>query len=189
MTSYNKNTLEYHLNMIKQAPALEAHFKEKNNDPKHIHRYYDRNKACRIVYQTLLGNAKGTCEVETRERFLALAHHRTQAILCLEMKAPTPSGKIYHNVIIYYEDKEWRYESYSNGVHMDWRVEDKITGQPWLWFKIEWATPCFDKKKFKKFVKNVVEEGGGFMTQEREYIKKKRKSRKLSHHKKKNTKW
>lgn len=174
-SSYNKNTLQYHLDMIKKAPEIEAYWKERNKDPKHIHRYYDRNKACRICYQTLLGNAKGTCEAESRERFLALANHRTQALLRLEMKAPTPSGKIYHNVLVYYEDKEWRYESYSNGSHMDWRVEDKIKAQPWLWFQIIFATPCFDKKRFNKFVKNVVEERGGFVTKAGELTKKVKK--------------
>tara|TARA_R110000744_G_scaffold380443_1_gene501236 strand:- start:5683 stop:6222 length:540 start_codon:yes stop_codon:yes gene_type:complete len=142
------------LKSIHNAPRLEEYWRLKLNDPKHIHRYYDRNKACRIAYATAEGKSIGTCVAESQKRFLKTIKRRPiQAIIAIETdERRSGLGIIYHQAIIYYEDGEWRYETYANGIHYNFRVKDKVQIQPWDNFEITWKTSTFKEQKFVEFI-------------------------------------
>ena len=157
MTSKAKNPRKifaHTMKTIHNAPRLEEYWMLKYNDPKHIHRYYDRNKACRIAYATAEGKSIGTCVAESKKRFLETIKRRPiQATIAIERdERRSGIGMIYHQAIIYYEDGEWRYETYSNGIHMNFRVKDKIKFHPWDNFQINWMTSAFKEQKFVEFI-------------------------------------
>jgi len=129
------------LKHIISAPFEEERIRK--TDPKAMYRYYDRNKAVSILHDMTLGKATGTCGVESEERFKAMSGTRQQ--IRIQVTLPTnvpgldqdhPKKAINHFAIIYHDDeytddiREWRYETYSNGKHMDILMCDKFAYQP-----------------------------------------------------------
>ena len=142
------------------APAIEQAQREEDNDPKLIYRFYDSNKALRVLNNTLKGlPGIGDCFKESQARFKEMKH-RKQAIITCDMKSPVIKGYIFHCAIVYYKAGEWRYETYSNGSHLDVRLGTKLVYQPWLRWKIYEQSSNFNKKKFTRFVNNKMRQAG-----------------------------
>ena len=129
------------LNHILIAPAEQASMRER--DPDCVFRYYDRNRAIRMLGDMANGKVTGTCGQESKDRFKAMSGTRQQ--IRVQLTLPTAVGPAYkdhpkafinHYAILYinpeYDDvRRWRYETYSNGKHMDILMSDKFSYQPY----------------------------------------------------------
>ena len=103
--------------------------------------FYDRNAHVRMLYSPIFENeATGTCMNDTQERLKDMSGKRKQVIASwtLHSKYENRDGA-YHMFIIYEDDDgDLRFESYSNGEHMDLDL-------------FLWLTPalCSSMKDFK----------------------------------------
>jgi len=121
------------------APAEQAKMRE--HDPDAIYTYYDRNRAIHMLNDMDKGLQTGTCGAESKERFKSCAGTRKQ--IRVQLTLPTeglfkghPKKHINHWAILYLNDehqdkRRWRYETYSNGKHMDILMCDKFLLQPY----------------------------------------------------------
>jgi len=134
-----KEWLRLAMAQIMIAPAEEAKIKEWDADA--IFTYYDRNRAIHMLHQMSKGLQSGTCGVDSKERFKSCSGTRKQ--IRVQLTLPTgpelfkghPKKDINHWAIIYkteHKDKrKWRYETYSNGKHMDILLVEKFLYQPY----------------------------------------------------------
>ena len=117
------------MKQIMVAPSHELELRKK--DPKAIFRHPDRNKAVKVMWDTMNGNASGTCFKEAEVRFNKLKGTRKQIRLKFRLivginshDADHPSKAINHSAIVYIDEefndsRRWRYESYANGKEFD----------------------------------------------------------------------
>ena len=84
--------------------------------------FYDRNAHVRMLYSPIFENqATGTCIPDTKKRLKEMSGKRKQTIASwtLYSKYENRSGA-FHQFIIYEDDDgDLRFESYSNGEHLD----------------------------------------------------------------------
>ncbi len=127
--------------------AAELQEKMRKDDPKAIFSYYDRNRAIHTAIKCSKGQQLGTCGKDSKDRFEDVAGTRRQFRVQLSLAtgglgiAPVYLKKKvinhYANIYIDEENKnagfhKWRYETYSNGKHMDILLWDKLRNQKFV---------------------------------------------------------
>lgn len=161
--SYNNTTFLTYIKAMRDAPALQKQYRKDTGDSKAIFAYYDTNQAARILHNTMTGNhGTGKCVKESAVRFVKMLPRR-QATVKINMEVPKEicsRGFVFHQAIVYQDtDGEWRYETYSNGKHIDYRLTDKFKGQAWITCDIDVHTKDFNIKKFRKKMKPYKAKG------------------------------
>ena len=115
-----KSQMQKQMFMVEMAPQIQQELREQYNDNNIIMHCYDRNKVMRVRYATSLGQAKGTCQLDTIQNFIDCEHQKLHPEIhqmLIEKPAVFKGNEIYHmfltikiNGKIYVEDK-------SNGFH------------------------------------------------------------------------